>query len=175
MEDDIRTPSIGNGRNSEAVPSNQWLLPDTKTHPADEVAYVKWGVPWGVPAMMVGFTLAGVAIAVGHHSYYMSLHGTTVGSSARQNWALRFGTVFTFLSVALLRTACNVAYKQYIWTLFKRKAYSITDIDRLFQLTNDLTAMRSWELIRHADLAFILAVVCWYTTLNFQLCVICSH
>jgi hypothetical protein len=165
MEYDIRTPSIVGARDSEAVPSSERLLHDTKAHAADEIAYVKWGIAWGVPA--------GVAIAVGHHGYYMSLHGTTVGSSARQNWALRFGTAFSFLSVALLRTACNVAYKQYIWTLFKRRAYSITDIDRLFQLTNDLTSMRSWKLMRRADLAFTIAFVCWYTTLRSVLVSCC--
>jgi hypothetical protein len=141
--------------------SDQRLLQDDLSSTTQETTYVKWGVAWGVPAMMVGFTLAGVALAIGHHGYYMSLHGTPVGSAARQNWALRFGTMFSFLSIALLRTACNVAYKQYIWTLFKRKAFSITAIDRLFQLTNDLTAFRSWELIKYANLAVALAVVTW--------------
>ncbi|EPE27565.1 hypothetical protein GLAREA_04356 [Glarea lozoyensis ATCC 20868] len=141
--------------------SDQRLLHDDPPSTMQETTYVKWGVAWGVPAMMVGFTLAGVAIAIGHHGYYMSLHGTPVGSAARQNWALRFGTAFSFLSIALLRTACNVAYKQYIWTLFKRKAFSIAAIDRLFQLTNDLTAFRSLELIKRAYLAVALAVVAW--------------
>jgi hypothetical protein len=148
-------------REIETVYPDQRLLPNEKSSTTNDITYVRWGVAWGVPAMMVGFTLAGIAIAIGHHGYYMSLHGTPVGSAVRQNWALRFGTAFSFLSIALLRTACNVAYKQYIWTLFKRKAFSITAIDKLFQLPNDLTAFRSWELIKHADFAVNLALVCW--------------
>jgi hypothetical protein len=39
---------------------------------------------------MVVSLLCGIALTIGHHSYYNTLNGQEVGSSERQQWSLRY-------------------------------------------------------------------------------------
>lgn len=123
--------------------------------------YVRWGVTYKTPLLIVLWTLAGYGWAVGHHLYYRSLDGTRAGSSSQQHWAVNFGTALAFLVVASLRAACDIVYQQYIWTVFKRKTLSLDALDKLFSVTADPTALVSWEFIRHAKIAFLVAIMCW--------------
>ncbi|TVY73141.1 hypothetical protein LSUE1_G007466 [Lachnellula suecica] len=130
---------------------------------------VKWGISWKTPALMIVFLLSGVAFALGHHFYYMSLHGTPAGTKSRQQWATAFGTAFAFLVVALLKTAAGNAYQQYIWTVVKRKPLELGTLDRLFALTSDPTGIFHLSLIRNAQLAILGAAICccfWPTQRN---------
>lgn len=150
-------------RELDTIPlADQRLLQDEK--PFRRTEEVKWGVAWGVPFMIISWTVTAIILSLGHHFYYQSLHGTPAGTTKRQNWALIIGTGFSFLAVALFRTACNIAYKQYIWTLLKRKSFHITAVDKLFQLPTDLFAFHGWELWRHGELAVPLAIICWYVS-----------
>ena len=133
---------------------------DASPTPAQE-KYVRWGVTWKTPLLIVLWTFAGCGWAVGHHLYYRSLDGTRAGSSSRQHWAVNLGTALAFLVVASLRAACDIVYHQYIWTVFKRKTLSLDALDKLFSVTADPTAFLSWEFIRHAKIAFLVAIVCW--------------
>ncbi|TAQ89052.1 hypothetical protein B7494_g2621 [Chlorociboria aeruginascens] len=144
-----------------AINPQERLMHDHVGQVHEQEKYVKWGTAWQTPFFMVMWAIVGFGFALGHHFYYQSLDGTKVGSSSRQNWAIRFGTAFTFLVVACLRAACDSAYKQYIWTLFKRKAFSLDALDRLFSVTSDPTAFLSWEFLRYAKIAFLIAAVCW--------------
>lgn len=140
---------------------HEHLIQGKGTRSADHERYVKWGFSWKTPSLIVLWALVGFSWAIGHHFYYQSLDGTKAGSSPRQSWAVRFGTAFAFLVVASLRAACETAYKQYIWTLFKRKAFSLDTLDKLFSVPSDPAAFLSWEFIRHAKIAFLVAIVCW--------------
>ena len=137
------------------------LIQDDSTRSTGHEKYVKWGISWKTPLLIVLWTLVGVSWAIGHHFYYQSLDGSRAGSPPRQSWPVRFGTAFAFLVVASLRAACDTAYKQYIWTLFKRKAFSLDTLDRLFSVLSDPTAFMSWEFLTHAKIAFLIAIVCW--------------
>ena len=141
--------------------SSEHLIHGKSKRFAQREKYVKWGFPWKTPSLIILWALVGFSSAFGHHFYYQSLGGTKAGSSSRQSWAVRFGTAFAFLIVASLRAACDTAYKQYIWTLFKRKSFSLDTLDKLFSLTSDPTAFASWELITHAKIAFFVALLCW--------------
>lgn len=123
--------------------------------------YVKWGIAWRTPFLMVLWALVGLGWALGHHFYYHSLHGTTAGSPSHQNWALRFGTAFSFLAITCLRASGDIVYKQYIWTLFKRKPLSVHTVDNLFAATQDPLALMSLEFLRHAKVVYLVALICW--------------
>lgn len=127
----------------------------------EQERYVKWGIAWKTPMLMALWTVFGLSCAIGHHFYYRSLHGSKVGSSFKQSWSLGFGTAFTFLVIASLRATCDAAYKQYIWTLFKRKAFSLGVIDKIFSVTSDPISFFSWEILRHAKVALFVAAICW--------------
>ncbi|MCJ1265014.1 hypothetical protein MMC22_004889 [Lobaria immixta] len=136
-------------------------ISENVTPSPEQERYVKWGVAWKIPLLIVLWTLIGFSWAIAHHFYYQSLDGTKVGSSSRQNWAVGFGTAFTFLVIASLRVTCDTAYKQYLWTLFKRKPFALDTLNKLFSITSDPTAFLSWELFRHAKIAYFVAAVCW--------------
>ena len=140
---------------------SEHLIQDDGTRSTGHERYVEWGIFWKTPLLIVFWALVGISWAIGHHFYYQSLDGTRAGSSARQSWPVRFGTAFAFLVVASLRAACDTAYQQYIWTLFKRKALSLDTLDRLFSVLSDPTAFMSWEFLTHAKIAFLIAIVCW--------------
>jgi hypothetical protein len=123
--------------------------------------YVNWGIAWQPPTLMLVFTLGGIGLAIGHHAYFSSLNGTLAGSSGRQQWATRFGTAMSFLVVALLKTANDAAYSQYVWTLVRAKSFSISTIDKLFALTSDPTGFFGWEMMKHAKAAVFLGLICW--------------
>ncbi|KAH8685694.1 hypothetical protein BGZ60DRAFT_522978 [Tricladium varicosporioides] len=127
--------------------------------------YVTWGIAMRTPVIMITWAVAGCIFSVGHHFYYDRLDGSIAGTPNQQNWALRFGTAFSFLTIALLKASCDAAYKQYIWTLFKRKSYSLDTLDKLFALTTDIFAFVSWELISKAKLAVFLALTSWLMAL----------
>jgi hypothetical protein len=93
------TASISSSRHPPVSVSEQFLKPEVLSsidQPRAEI--VKWGIPWKTPALMAGFLCSGIAFAVEHHAYYMSLHGTPAGTKAQQQWATAFGTAFSFLA-----------------------------------------------------------------------------
>jgi hypothetical protein len=70
--------------------------PDSIQQPTEQLnpeTYHHTGLYWFSPVYMVGSFLIGLAMAIGHHSYYASLSGDLVGNTDDQQWALRF--VFT--------------------------------------------------------------------------------
>ncbi|MCJ1431360.1 hypothetical protein MMC27_000711 [Xylographa pallens] len=111
---------------------------------------VKWGIYWKQPISIIVFFLAGVFLAIGHHLYYRFLDGTTASSPDSQQWALRFGTAFAFLTIASLRAAIAASYNQYIWMVFRRKSVSIGGIDNIFALGSDFMGFCNLELYRQA-------------------------
>jgi hypothetical protein len=110
-------------------------LPSPNTlayQPQSSRKYVRWGIAWKPPSLMIGFAFLGFLSAIGHHLYYRALDGHAVGSPTRQQWAFRFGTAFSFLVIALLKAANNAAYSQYVWTLVRKRSFSIATLDKLF-------------------------------------------
>jgi hypothetical protein len=136
-------------------------LEEDSSETADQEKYVKWGIAWKTPFMMVVWALLGLGWALGHHFYYQSLDGTRAGSSSRQNWAVRFGTALSFLVVTCVRASCDSVYKQYIWTLFKRRSFSLSTVDGLFSATQDPRSLMSLEFLQHAKVAYLIATICW--------------
>lgn len=123
--------------------------------------YVRWGIVWHAPALMLLYGIGGLAIAIGHHIYFASLHGTQAASSVRQQWPTAIGTASSFLVVTLLRAANCAAYTQYIWSLVRRRSYKLSTLDKMFALTTEPIGLLGWEIIKHAKIALFVALFCW--------------
>ncbi|KAE9364981.1 hypothetical protein N431DRAFT_488253 [Stipitochalara longipes BDJ] len=124
--------------------------------------YVQWGVKWHrQPLLMLLFALASGIFSIGHHFLYSVLGGTRAGSDHRQQWAHAFGNALAILVITSLAAANRAVYKQYIWTIVRRKSLSLRSLDGLFSLTSDPLGFFNLETMRHAPLAVILAFLCW--------------
>ena len=141
--------------------SHDSLIKNKEQHSVPGGRSVKWGVCWKTPSLMILWALVGLSLALGHHFYYGSLNGTKAGSSTRQSRSVLFGTTSALLVIASLTASCELTYGQYIWTLFKRKGFSLNILDKLFSATSDPTSFFSWEFVRHARVAFLIATLCW--------------
>ncbi len=119
------TASFSMSMASYGNPDSATLISKRGTHFARSGKLVILGVSWKTPSLIVLWTFVGFVLALAHQFYYCSLDGTKPGSPTRQSWPVLFGTAFAFLVVPSLRAACDIVYKQYIWTLFKRKAFSL--------------------------------------------------
>ena len=129
-------------------------------HPTPQ--FVEWGIPWTTPILMIVLFYSGVALAVGHHGYYHSLHKTPAGTKSRQRQATAFGTTFSFLIIALLRTAIGNSYEQYIWTLFRKKSFKLNTLDKLFALTTNPAGFFHIPLVKDSKTAVLVALISWY-------------
>lgn len=123
--------------------------------------YVKWGLHWQQPSYVLFCTFSGIALALGHHFYYRSLDGTIAGSARRQQWAITFGTTFAFLVVHLLAAATVIAHSQYIWSMVRRRGYTLETLDNLFTMTSDPRAFFNLEILKHGQIAVLLALISW--------------
>ncbi|PMD39349.1 hypothetical protein L207DRAFT_491356 [Hyaloscypha variabilis F] len=120
-----------------------------------------WGVHWHEPAFITTMLLGGLAFALSHHFYYVSMNGQTAGDAAKQAWPIRFGTAFAFLVVACLHAATASAFVQYTWTIVRQEALKISSLDKLFGLTGNPAGLLSRELFDRARVALLFGVVFW--------------
>lgn len=144
-------------RHDDTLTENCQILP---IDAGSSEKYVKWGVSWQTPTLIMLYALSGIVLAISHHLYYQRLDGTLAGSSDRQQWSSRIGIGFSFLVIALFKAACDQAYTQLIWMLIKNDAYSLDSVDKLFSLTRDPVGLLSLELFKTAKLAILLSVIC---------------
>jgi hypothetical protein len=119
------------------------------------------GIYWTTPAAMICLFFAGVAFALGHHFYYLSLHGQVVNSTVDQEWATRYGTAFAFLAKTAFAAAAATAYGQHIWTTFRRETLTVAAIDAAFGVTSDLLSFFSIELFHKMTLGLFMGVIIW--------------
>ena len=117
---------------------------------------------------MLSLFFAGIAVALGHHFIYLSLDGkpvprTKCGSSQYidQKWIGRYGTVFAFLTKTLFAAAVVVAYKQHLWTNFRRKPYTVSGTNALCAATTDFLALFSVESLLKTKVCTVLALITW--------------
>ncbi|KAF2492195.1 hypothetical protein BU16DRAFT_514951 [Lophium mytilinum] len=133
--------------------------PDTQAlvdRRAGEIA--EWRVHWQTPATMLVLFVAGVMGAVGHHLFYMHLNGRPAENQLKM---VRYGTALAFFTKAMLVGTVVLSYRQRIWHTFRKKAMTISAIDSLFSATEDPTKFRSFEMVRNAKLATLMAIASW--------------
>lgn len=120
-----------------------------------------WQIHWRAPTLILGLLAVGIALALGHHFYYQSLNETTVSSDTRQEWALRFGTAFAFLTQSSLVASAGVSYTQRVWVTVKKKAFPLRTLDNIFSLQNTLWSFFSWEVLAKAKALYLLGICIW--------------
>ena len=72
------------------------------------------GVYWVQPALMIAYLVFGLSTAVCHHSFYLSLHHSSIYGEGRQQWPIRIGSGLTFLTIAFFNMTVSAAYTQYV-------------------------------------------------------------
>jgi hypothetical protein len=115
----------------------------------------------GKKFLMFYCLLCGVVLAIAHHFYYSSLNRKVTTSSNHQQWAIRSGTAFAFLTISFFRAAVTVAYVQLLWHVLRRKALRVVDVDSLFSIVSDITAFLTTGIYTSAMVALPLAMVIW--------------
>ena len=73
-------------------------------------------------AMMAGLFLLGIAFTIGHYVFYRSWRDHIVEGNLEQEYIIRAGTAFAFLSKASLVGAVIVAHKQIAWGTVGKRA-----------------------------------------------------
>lgn len=116
---------------------------------------------WRAPTMMVGYLLVGIGFALGHHLYWNSLEGTVVPSETDQEWSKRLGIVAAFIAQSTLTLAVGVAYTQRVWLSVKRRPMTLSSLDKVFSLQEDVFAFLSWEVLRKVKFLCLLGLVAW--------------
>jgi hypothetical protein len=117
---------------------------------------------------MVVFAICGAVLAVGHHVYYRSLDGKIASTAKTQQWPIRFGTAFAFLTVLLLKRPVVTACTQYTWVILRHRSVAIKGIDKLFSITSDPTSLWSFELAKKAKVVLVLATLSWYVRVFYM-------
>jgi hypothetical protein len=83
--------------------------------------------------VLLGAFFSGVAAALGHHLFYQSLNGHSVGMSFfEQQLNSDLGTGFAFLVRALFVIAIGTAHVQLLWNSFTAGPSTVGTIDSLF-------------------------------------------
>lgn len=113
-------------------------------------------------AMMAGLFLLGIAFTIGHYEFYRSWRGHIVDGNLEQEYIIRAGTAFAFLSKASLVGAVIVAHKQIAWGTVRKRAITIDGINAMFVAPTDLTSFWNVDMLRRAKAATILALLTWY-------------
>lgn len=124
--------------------------------------YIDWDLKWQQqPAFIILCASSGHFLAVAHHLFYSRLNHTLTGTQGRQQLAHAFGNVLAISVATSFAFTCRNAYKQYFWTVVRRKSFTIKVLDSLYSLTSDVSGLLNLEVWRQAPLAAILALACW--------------
>jgi hypothetical protein len=119
------------------------------------------GIYWEQAGYMFTLALSGATLAIGHHVYYSGLDGTPVASAGHQQWAIRFGTAFSFLVKSCLQASAILACGQCVWKVLRNKSLTMGGIDNIFALTSTPFSFLQWELYKEARPVLLVALLTW--------------
>ncbi|KAK0726608.1 hypothetical protein B0T21DRAFT_385803 [Apiosordaria backusii] len=108
-------------------------------------------------AMYICF-IFGVACAVSHHVFYSTLNGKP---ATDQLVMQRYGTLLAFGAKAGLGAAVIEAAHQRVWVTARKRLLSVGALDSLFSMTESLASFGSWEVLKAAKIAALLALFVW--------------
>ncbi|KAK7464877.1 hypothetical protein VKT23_006085 [Stygiomarasmius scandens] len=117
---------------------------------------------------MLGYMLAALLLAVGHHLYYKHLHMTpSESTSSIGNFTYsaqtkeRFITdIFVLLTRLCFGLAISTAFEQRLWYSVSHKPIALDGIDALFGIVHDPLLFRKVAMFT-ARIACILAILSW--------------
>ncbi|EUC40326.1 hypothetical protein COCMIDRAFT_9778 [Bipolaris oryzae ATCC 44560] len=147
--------------------STAQAVPLTTDHQSNEdtVQPVEWKISLYTPISMVALFISGVAVAVGHHLFYLRFDNSPVRGAdedyTSQVWIIRYGTAFAFVTKTLLAGAIIVAYKQHMWINLRHEANSVSTIDAVFAATHDLLSFLHPSFWARAKIPALMALIAW--------------
>ncbi|KAH9909637.1 hypothetical protein F4778DRAFT_712103 [Xylariomycetidae sp. FL2044] len=118
---------------------------------------------YGMPSQMVASALAGLLAALGHHLYYLRLHGQHVQDS---DWPVRFGIALSFFVKVALAGSVEIAYKQQIWRVVKKRSLKISTLDALFSICYNPFAFTHVRVLFDAWVSTLIALLVWCIPLS---------
>jgi hypothetical protein len=121
---------------------------------------------WQTPATVAALTCVAIGFALGHHFYYQSLKDTLVLSEDQQSWSIRLGTGAAVFTKTALVALIGIAAVQRIWATLRQKAMTLKGIDGMFGIMGDPTCIFNSELLGHAKVLTLFAVVSWCVCLS---------
>lgn len=133
-------------------------------------------VHWVPPVGMIAGLCVGSLLAIGHHLFYSSLHGTraptgtfrVVGANvSRQQLNTAVGTAFGFIVKSFLTLTVSIAFVQTFWRAARssRKGHTLPSLDRTFSLLTNVVNLFKLEVWRNFQLPLLLAFIAWYVVL----------
>ena len=111
--------------------------------------------------MILSF-ISGVAFAVGHHFFYARFNDRRVDrTSISQNWIVRIGTGFAFVTQTLLVISASIAFVQYQWLTTRAKPFKIRQIDNMSSILGNVLGFFQSRIWLRFPVLTALAVVTW--------------
>lgn len=138
-----------------SVGDEEALNPEPQEHQCGLPSYadaINKFVPWWSLHSgwtMYGLLLLGLGFAVGHHQYYLSLHGTPADDQTKK---LRYGTLLAFLTKASLVAAVIAAFRQRVWSALASEPLALKTVDCLTDAPTDLLAVFNLEFLKRPRL-----------------------
>jgi hypothetical protein len=75
----------------------------------------RWTIHWRTPSMMVASFLVGIALAVGQHLLYLSLHHKVEDDEGKKVKYVLYGRALAYFSKVAFGMCCILVYRQRIW------------------------------------------------------------
>lgn len=113
------------------------------------------------PIIMIASLVLGVGFALGHHSFYNSRDGTSVGNTTQQEWYIRVGTYFAYLVTFTLGVAIATAYTQQFWYSLRSRSVTVEEVDSLFAFLVNVTPFLDIRLWRGNFMLVFIAGIKW--------------
>ena len=113
------------------------------------------------PITMIVSLILGVGFALGHHFFYNSRDGTSVGNTTQQEWYIRVGTYFAYLVTFTLGVAIATAYTQQFWYSLRSRSVTVEEVDSLFAFLVNVTPFLDTRLWRGNFMLVFMAAIKW--------------
>ena len=115
------------------------------------------------PIIMITSLVLGVGFALGHHFFYNSRDGTSVGNTTQQEWYIRVGTYFAYLVTFTFGVAIATAYTQQFWYSLRSRSVTVEEVDSLFAFLVNVTPFLDIRLWRGNFVLVLMAAIKWLT------------
>ncbi|TGO86393.1 hypothetical protein BPOR_0307g00020 [Botrytis porri] len=127
------------------------------------------GIFWRSPILMGGNLFVGIIASIAHHVFYSCMVGKQVGDDYSQQWTLRYGTTFAFVSQVCLVSSVGFAYTQWLWKSLYHKdtKVSVNCLDAAFVADTSVLSILNTEMLWKLKLGSLLAIVAWLVFFGF--------
>jgi hypothetical protein len=117
---------------------------------------------WKTPTVILLAYIAALALAVGHHVFYSSLHRRDVDNYILdQEATIAIGTAFAFLVRTTLVIAVGTVYWQMFWSRLARQSFAISEVDSLAGALTSMFDLVDVRALRNSPDLGMIALLAW--------------